>query len=229
MTEMPEQQNSAPARLRRLAARSVAPLRPLPTWWPVPVCALLGAVCAGTYGMLQEPEYRSTGYVIASPLKDTPPDSALGYAQAYGRITASDSTLAYASVTAGVPAASLRTQVQTETSPDSPMIAITGTSAVPVEAADISNAVADALLTRSNGMSKETGVKLVTFARAVPPLASSAQPVPLTSAVGACAGGLVGGLLLLVRPRRPREAPAPTPVPSPAHPTDHLGAERERV
>ncbi|GHH45172.1 lipopolysaccharide biosynthesis protein [Streptomyces candidus] len=229
MTEKPEQPKPAPGRLRRLTARSVPPLPSLPAWWPVPACAVLGALCAGTYGMLQEPEYRSTGYVIAAPAKGTPPDAALGYAQAYGRITSGDSTLTYASVTAGVPAATLRAQVQTETSPDSPMIAITGTSHTPTQAADIANAVADALLTKSNGMTQNTGVKLVDFSRAVPPIASSSQPVPLTSAVGACAGGLLGGLVLLVRPRRPGEPAAPTPLPAPAHSTDRVGAERERV
>lgn len=248
MTEKPEQQNTAPGRFRRLVPWSVPPSlrRPLrlplgmplrlplslpllPAWWPVPACALLGALCAGSYGMLQEPEYRSTGYVIAAPLDDTTPESALGYAQAYGRITTSDSTLAYASATAGVPAASLRTHVQTETSPDSPMIAITGTSGTPARAADIANAVADALLTNSNGMSENTGVKLVNFSRAVTPIASASQPVPLTAAVGACAGGLVGGLFLLVRPRRTRGTPATTCVPAPAQSPQHLGAERERV
>ncbi|MFJ6699570.1 lipopolysaccharide biosynthesis protein [Streptomyces sp. NPDC091272] len=225
MTETPEQQHTAPGRMRRLVPWSV-PL-PLPAWWPVPACALLGALFAGTYGMLQEPEYRSTGYLIASPVAGATPDSALGYAQAYGRITTSDSTLAYASATAGVPATSLRAMVQTETSPDSPMIAITGTSDRPARAADIANAVADALLTSSNGMSKSTGVKLVNFSRAVAPLASATQSVPLTAAVGVCAGGLVGGLVLLVRPRR-RWAPG-TSVPAPAHSPGRLGADRERV
>ncbi|MFJ4878990.1 lipopolysaccharide biosynthesis protein [Streptomyces sp. NPDC088745] len=228
MTETPEQQNAAAP--KRFPGRRFLTLPPpLPAWWPVPACALLGALCAGSYGMLQEAEYRSTGYVVAAPEKDASPEAALGYAQAYGRISTSDSMLSYASATAGVPAASLRARVQTETSPDAPMIAITGTSDTPAEAADIANAVADALLVNSGGMAEKTGVRLVTFTRAVAPLASSSQPVPLTAAVGACAGGLIGGILLLVRPRRPRRTSASPSVPAPAHTTDHLGTEQARV
>ncbi|MER5767663.1 YveK family protein [Streptomyces sp. NPDC001985] len=225
MTDSPESAAPAPAsrgRIRRFVTRLAAPLR----WWPLPVCALAGAGAGAAYGLLATPQYSATSYVVAVPAKDTQPGAALGFAQAYGRIATSESTIAYARVAAGVPAGVLRSRVRTETSPDSPMIAITGTSHRPTEAADIANAVADAVFVSSNQVAKSTGVQLVSFSQAIPP-AHPASPSPrIATAVGGCAGGLLGGLALLVRPRRrPRAAVAA--VPAPAGAGDAV--ERERV
>ncbi|MEN8651267.1 lipopolysaccharide biosynthesis protein [Streptomyces sp. 21So2-11] len=224
MTEKPEQRPADPGHISRLVAK----ITPLPVWWPLPACALIGTLCAGSYGMLKAPEYTATSYVVAAPVKDADPGAALGYAQAYGRIATSDSTLAYARVAAGISAQTLRTHVQTETSPDSPMIAITGTSTRPSQAADIANAVADAVFVSSNGVSKNTGVKLLHFSQAITPTQQVSPSVPISVAVGACAGGLIGGLVLLVRPRR-HQWTASTSVPAPAHAVGSATAERERV
>ncbi|WP_030207085.1 hypothetical protein [Streptomyces sp. NRRL S-87] len=212
-------------------------LLPPPTWWPLPACALLGLVAGATYGLVKAPEYAATSYVVAVPDEDTEPATALGFAQAYGRIATSASTLAYAQPRAGIPAERLRTQVRAETSPDSPMIAVTGTAGTAAEAADVANAVADALSLNSNQAAKSTGVQLLLFNQAVPPTEPASASAGLSGAVGFCAGGLVGGLVLLVRPggrRRPEDgraedaaapqevgAPAPvngvTSLPAPAH------------
>ncbi|ALC21193.1 YveK family protein [Streptomyces pristinaespiralis] len=221
MTETPEQEPAARGRFRRLAKIT------LPVWWPLPVCALLGTACGASYGLLKAPEYASTSYVVAVPAKDSDPAAALGFAQAYGRIATSDSTLAYARVAAGVPARELRDRVETETSPDSPMIAITGTSTDPDQAADIANAVTDAIFVSSNQVSKNTGVSLTLFSQAVSPDEPVSPSLPLATAVGGCAGGLLGGLALLVGPRR-RAGLTTAGVPAPAHPSEPAG-ERELV
>ncbi|MFE5556218.1 lipopolysaccharide biosynthesis protein [Streptomyces sp. NPDC056544] len=177
-----------------------------PPWWPLPACALLGLAAGGAYGVLKAPEYAATSYVVAVPDDTTEPATALGFAQAYARIATSSSTLAYAQPRAGVSAAKLRTQVRAETSPESPMIAVTGTSKSPAEAADIANAVADALSLSSNQAAKNTGVQLLLFNQAVAPSEPASPSAALSGAVGTCAGGLLGGLWLLARPGRARRS-----------------------
>ncbi|MDX3540247.1 lipopolysaccharide biosynthesis protein [Streptomyces sp. MB09-01] len=179
-----------------------------PAWWPLPVCAVLGLAAGGAYGVLKAPEYAATSYVVAVPDETTEPATALGFAQAYARIATSSSTLAYAQPRAGLTARQLRTQVRAETSPESPMIAITGTSKSPSEAADVANAVADALSLSSNQAAKNTGVQLLLFSQAVAPAEPASPSAAISGAVGMCAGGLLGGLWLLARPgrsRRPEE------------------------
>lgn len=206
----PDQKKSAPKKTdHRSDHRSDRKRRllPPPAWWPLPACALLGLAAGGAYGVLKAPEYAATSYVVAVPNETTEPATALGFAQAYGRIATSSSTLAYAQPRAGIDARRLRTQVRAETSPDSPMIAITGTSKSPSEAADIANAVADALSLSSNQAAKNTGVQLLLFNQAVAPSDPASPSAPVSGAVGLCAGGLLGGLWLLARPgvRRKQE------------------------
>ncbi|MEU9232109.1 lipopolysaccharide biosynthesis protein [Streptomyces subrutilus] len=186
---------------KRLRRRLVPP----PAWWPLPACALLGLAAGGAYGVLKAPEYAATSYVVAVPDDTTEPATALGFAQAYARIATSSSTLAYAQPRAGVTARQLRTQVRAETSPESPMIAITGTSKSPAGAADIANAVADALSLSSNQAAKNTGVQLLPFNQAVAPTDPASPSAAISAAVGLCAGGLLGGLWLLARPGRRRD------------------------
>ncbi|MEU9107920.1 lipopolysaccharide biosynthesis protein [Streptomyces xanthophaeus] len=196
------------------------PLRRLPkppAWWPLPVCAALGLAAGGAYGVLKAPEYAATSYVVAVPDDTTEPATALGFAQAYARIATSSSTLAYAQPRAGLTTRQLRTQVRAETSPESPMIAITGTSKSPAEAADIANAVADALSLSSNQAAKNTGVQLLLFNQAVAPSDPASPSAPVSGAVGLCAGGLLGGLWLLARPGRARrQEPADGSAAAPA-------------
>ncbi|MFB7180103.1 lipopolysaccharide biosynthesis protein [Streptomyces sp. NPDC056257] len=180
-----------------------------PVWWPLPVCAALGLAAGGAYGVLKTPEYAATSYVVAVPDETTEPATALGFAQAYARIATSSSTLGYAQPRAGITARQLRTQVRAETSPESPMIAITGMSKSPSEAADIANAVADALSLSSNQAAKNTGVQLLLFNQAVAPTEPASPSAAISGAVGMCAGGLLGGLWLLARPGRARRSEEP--------------------
>lgn len=82
-----------------------------------------------------------------------------------------------AQVWAGVPVRTLKSSVQTATSPDAPMVAITATSARPDLAADMANAVARALTRHADNTESTTNVELQQFARATKPTEpSSASP-----------------------------------------------------
>ncbi|MEU1075220.1 MULTISPECIES: lipopolysaccharide biosynthesis protein [unclassified Streptomyces] len=200
----------SPSPWRRTRSHPAA--RPLPRWWPLPVCALLGAAAGGVYGLARPAEYSATSYVVVTPTGTSDPATALGFAQAYGRVATQVAVVGDAQTWAGVPADTIRRKVQTATSPDAPMIAITGTSERPGEAADIANAVARSLTVNGAHTEASTGVRLVQFSRAARPVDPSSAPPSLTALVGGCAGGLTGGLVLLVRPARREPAPVPAPA-----------------
>ncbi|WP_328318709.1 lipopolysaccharide biosynthesis protein [Streptomyces sp. NBC_00388] len=216
MPDSPREDHRAVPRAAGRAVRRIAAA--LPAWWPLPLCALIGAVGGASYGALASPDYAATSYVIAVPAKTADPATALGFAQAYGRISTSTSTLTAAQKAAGVPARTLGRHVRTETSPESPMIGITGSATRPGKAADIANAVAGALTRSGNGAAGNTGVRLVQFSKALAPSSAVSPSVPLGLAVGGCAGGLAGALVLLVRPRR-KQWNTGTGVPAPAQAT----------
>ncbi|QNE74215.1 lipopolysaccharide biosynthesis protein [Streptomyces finlayi] len=227
MTESPEQRPAVPGRFSRLRT-----LPPLPRWWPLPACVLLGAACGLSYGLLATPQYTATGYALAVTDKGTDSAAALGFAQSFGRLATSDSTLTYAHGAAGESVQELRTRVRSETSPDSPMIAVSGTSDSPRRAAEIANAVVEAVIVGGEHVAKETGVKLIKFTHAVPPDEPVSPSAPLGTAVGASAGGLLGGLVLLVRPRparRSSEAHVPAPGPDRTAGQPAAADERELV
>jgi capsular polysaccharide biosynthesis protein len=188
--------------------------------WPLPTGIVLGAMAGGAYGVLHTPQYAATSYVVVVPTRSDPV-TALGYAQAYGRVATQTAVLADAHRRAGVPAQTLRTAVQAATSPDAPMIAVTGTASRPRLAAAMANAVAAAVRASAAHAEPDTGVKIEPFAEAVAPGAPVSISAPSAGLVGGCAGGLLGGLALLVRRegeqtglgRLRRAAPQPPPTP----------------
>ncbi|MEV5144081.1 lipopolysaccharide biosynthesis protein [Streptomyces sp. NPDC052727] len=192
--------------------------RALPPWSLVAAGVLAGGLVGGAYGVLKTPTYTATSYVVAVPTQKSDTASALGFAQAYGRVATQLAVLDDAQVPAGVSVRTLRDNVRTATSPDAPMVAISASSARPKQAVAMANAVARALTRQANQSKADTHVELLLFSRAVKPTAPASPPATVTGLVGASAGGLLGGLALLVRPgRRPEEDPAHAPsVPGPA-------------
>ncbi|MFF4171221.1 lipopolysaccharide biosynthesis protein [Streptomyces sp. NPDC001744] len=184
--------------------RSFPPAGPrLPGRWAVlPAAVLAGAALGGGYGALKTPEYAATSHVIVVPAGRTDPAGAVGFAQAYGRVATDIAVTGDAQVWAGVTAGTLRRSVTAETSPDAPMISITARSAKPAEAVAMADGVARALILDSAHVAGSTGVKVVRFSRATKPVDPVSPSAPLAALVGGCAGGLLGGLALLVRPRR---------------------------
>ena len=183
------------------------PTRRLPSWWWLPAGALIG--------------------VVAVPNGRTDADctDALGFAQAYGRVAKQLAVLGDAQVWAGVPASTLRESVDIATSPDAPMVAVSATSTNPGQAVDIANAVSRALLTHADNTKDDTGIKLERLSRAARPTEPSSASPALTALVGASAGGLLGGLSLLVRPRRTEDDDdtGRASVPGPANAADTHG------
>ncbi|MFD5711875.1 lipopolysaccharide biosynthesis protein [Streptomyces pharetrae] len=199
--------------------------RALPPWSLLAAGVLAGGLLGGGYGVVRTPTYTATSYVVAVPTERSDPATALGFAQAYGRAATQLAVLGDAQVWAGVPVATLRSSVRTATSPDVPMVAVTATSARPDLAADMANAVARALTRHAGDTAKATHVELEQFARATEPAEPSSASPAVTGLVGASASGLLGGLALLVRPRRgPDGRGRPAALPSPALAGDTRGA-----
>jgi uncharacterized protein involved in exopolysaccharide biosynthesis len=204
-----------------------APAKRLTSWWWLPAAAVLGAVAGGAYGQLRPPQYTATSSVVAVPNGRTDADctDALGFAQAYGRVAKQLAVLGDAQVWAGVPVSTMRESVDVATSPDAPMVAVSATSSSPAQAVDIANAVSRALLTHADHTREGTGIKLEPLSRALKPTEPSSASPALTALVGASAGGLLGGLALLARPRRTEEddEPSRASVPGPANAADAHG------
>ncbi|TJZ55948.1 lipopolysaccharide biosynthesis protein [Streptomyces piniterrae] len=203
----------------RAAARPRSWRRRLPRWWPLSLCALLGAAGGASYGLLAPPQYAATSYVVVVPTKWGDPATALGFAQAYGRVATDGAVLAAAHRVSGLPLDALRGGVRAMTSPDAPVIEITGTAGTPGTSARVANAVAGALAGTGNGTAGRTGAEVLVFSRATVPSAPVSPSVPIATGVGGCAGGLLGGLLLLVRPGERRGTPGAAgaaAVPAPA-------------
>ncbi|WP_118082635.1 lipopolysaccharide biosynthesis protein [Streptomyces sp. CC0208] len=203
---------------------SPARVRALPAWSLLAAGVLAGGLLGGTYGLVRTPTYTATSYVVAVPIEKSDSATALGFAQAYGRVATQLAVLGDAQVWAGVPVRTLESSVQTATSPDAPMVAITATSSSPDLAVDMANAVSRALTRHATDSRADTHVELRQFARATRPGGPSSASPAVTGLVGASAGGLLGGLVLLVRPRRATDEPArPPSVPSPATAADVHG------
>ncbi|MFF0433366.1 lipopolysaccharide biosynthesis protein [Streptomyces sp. NPDC004327] len=194
-------------------------------WMVLPAAVLAGAALGGGYGTVKTPQYAATSYVIVVPGEKSDPTAALGFAQAYGRVATDIAVTGDAQVWAGVSADTLRSSVQAATSPDAPMISITARAPKPSAAVSMADGVARALVLNSSHVAGNTGVKVVQFSRATKPVAPVSPSAALSALVGACAGGLLGGLALLVRPKRQvrdgaarhsRQGTASVPGPAPA-------------
>ncbi|MFE3142092.1 lipopolysaccharide biosynthesis protein [Streptomyces scopuliridis] len=201
--------------LLRRARLPLSKVTALPARWIVPVAVLAGALAGGTYGMLRTPQYSATSYVVVVPTEKSDPAAALGFATAYGRVAAQVALIGDAPVWAGVPARTLRESVQTATSPDAPMISVTATSDRASTAVNMADGVARALVLNGSQMQGSTKVRVLQFSRAVEPAGPVTPSAGLSALVGGCAGGLLGGLGLLVRPK-PRHGDFHANVPGPA-------------
>ncbi|CCK29961.1 hypothetical protein BN159_5582 [Streptomyces davaonensis JCM 4913] len=201
----------------------LARARALPPWSLITAGALAGGLLGGAYGVLKPPSYTATSYVVAVPNEKSDPTAALGFAQAYGRVATQVAVLGDAQVWAGVPVSTLKESVRTATSPDAPMVAVTATSGRADLAADMANAVARALTRHAADSEKATHIELQQFARATEPTEPSSASPTVTGLVGASAGGLLGGLVLLVRPRRSADGHGRPAVPGPAPAADVHG------
>jgi capsular polysaccharide biosynthesis protein len=162
------------------------------------VLALLGLIGGAAYAALKTPTSTAQTYVAVLASSEADDTTAVKFAQAYGRIATEPVVLAQTTATArGMPPGELRRQVRVTTSPDAPLVQLTGTARDAKQAAGLANEVAQALISFGNGRSNQTGVRLATFAEASPPDGPSSPNAPLDLVVGATAGLLVGALAVM--------------------------------
>jgi capsular polysaccharide biosynthesis protein len=197
------------------------------------LAVVLGAGAGGWYAKSQPPTYTAQAFVVVVPQSDTDPIVAVKYAQAFGRIATQGAVLseAAAAMRGSTSVDRVRSQVRASTSPDVPLIELTGSAKRPKEAADLANTVADALVKFGNDSRTRTKVRLASFVEATPPAGPSSPNPPLDVAVGAAAGLLIGGLAILagvgarssVRRREEEEAAGPPTPAASAEPEPHRG------
>ncbi|WP_157855468.1 hypothetical protein [Kitasatospora purpeofusca] len=183
-------------------------------WWPMALAVPLGAAAGAGYAVVAHPSYAANSYVIVVPDAQGQAATAVNFAQAYGRLAGQPQVLAAAAAETGHSRGELESLVHGTTSPDAPMIEITGTGAEPGEAVRAADAVARSLVAFANNSSKETGVRLVPLAGAAEPDKPTTPSGKLDVAVGGAAGVLIGALVMMTRRRGTgsgaEEAPAAT-------------------
>ncbi|MFG2908107.1 Wzz/FepE/Etk N-terminal domain-containing protein [Kitasatospora sp. NPDC048286] len=199
-------------------------------WWPVVLAVPLGAAAGAGYAVVAHPSYAANAYVLVVAQNPGEAVIATNFAQAYGRLAGQPQVLAVAADETGHTRTELETLVHGTTSPDAPMIEITGTGRRPQDAAGTADAVARSLVAFANTSSKDTNVRLVTLAPAAAPDKPTTPSGKLDVAVGGSAGLLLGALVMMTRrrggagtpeadasPEAPRAARAPeVPAPAPA-------------
>ncbi|QKW22150.1 lipopolysaccharide biosynthesis protein [Kitasatospora sp. NA04385] len=186
-------------------------------WWPLAVAVPLGAAAGAGYAVVAHPSYAASSYVVVVPNNPGENSTAVNFAQAYGRLAGQPQVLIGAAAETGHSVTELAGLVRGTTSPDAPMIEITGTGARGEDAVKNADAVAKSLIAFGNVSSKETGVRLVPLAAAAEPDAPASPSASLDTAVGAAAGVLLGSLVMLTR-RKGAPAGAAAALPAQAEP-----------
>jgi capsular polysaccharide biosynthesis protein len=191
----------------------------------VVLLALLGAIAGYGFARLATPTYVGRAYVAAVARGTGNDQSAVNYAGAYAKIAVQSEVMNAAARASGgrFTPDELRTHVRTSTSPDAPVIEIAGSAGNAQHAADLANQVAAGLITIAARTGDQTRIDCVLLSRADPPAGPAAPRAMLDVAVGAAAGALLGGLLMLSglgrRPARRRPVRS-TGVGPPEHAVD---------
>jgi capsular polysaccharide biosynthesis protein len=178
---------------------------------------LIGGIAGAVYAAVKTPTYTAKAYVVAIADK-ADPVTALNFAQAYGRIATSGPVVARAGTLLGADRSGLA-EVTASTSPDAPVVQVTASGTSAQHAADLANAMANALTEYGNARTAETRVNLALLAAATPPLKPSSPKPPMELAVGAAAGLLVGALAVLAGVGRTASGQDPPVEATPATPT----------
>lgn len=182
------------------------------------ISALIIVVAAGAgfgYGKFSPRTYTAQTFLVAVPKVAGDTASATAFATAYSRLAAQPVVLAQASASSGIAADTLRGAVSAATSPDAPVISITGSAHDPAAAAADANAVAGALSALASAHVADTAVKLTVLAAAAAPTRPSSPSVTLDTALGAAAGLLLASLAALAAEAttgRRREEPEVQPA-----------------
>jgi len=186
---------------------------------------LIGGIAGAIFTAVKAPTYTAKAYVVAIGSQGDS-TAALGFAQAYGRIATSGPVLAFAGARLGSNRTGLA-QVTSSTSPDAPVIQVTSSGTSAQHAADLANAVADALADYGSTRRNDTNVSLAVLAPATKPTRPSSPRPPMEVVIGAAAGLLIGGLALLAGVGRPSDGTKVATEEADTYPTKHEVAEVE--
>ena len=168
-------------------------------WWLIGGLMVVGALAGVAYGLLRPPVYEAKAYVVAVSSESGGGSAAVSYAQAYARIADQEEVFASAADYGKAAPDELRRSVRASSSPDAPIIEITGSGRPASRSAELANMVANGLIDSANRTSVDTRVRLVLVSAAAPPATPSSPEPLLDVAVGVAAGLLLGGLVLLGR------------------------------
>ena len=210
-----------------MARNTALLIGPLRRWWLPAVATLVGMLAGLVYALLATPSYVSRAYVVVVPDDPSAQASAASFAQAYGKMSLQGPVVARA-VRAGrgvVTADELRTSVQAATSPDAPVVEVTGSADTAVAAATRANLMANSLVGIGDTRAKATRMRLVILAPANPADAPSSPDATLSVAVGGAAGLLLGAMGYAAGLGRRRE-PGPSRDERGSRPPGPAGAGR---
>ncbi|MFD0905479.1 Wzz/FepE/Etk N-terminal domain-containing protein [Actinomadura sediminis] len=193
----------SPAALVRGVRRRVAALLHR---YAVPIAfGLVGLLGGVAYTLFTPPNYTATAFVLVVEGEKEQAGGAVSFAQAYGRLAPLPETLAWSRRPLPVvPPGEVHEHVQASTSPETPLIKLTGRAATARDAAAFANAAADALVRYGRSHSADTGVRVALMGVAQPPDAPTSPNPPLNIAVGTASGMLLAGLSAAVLSGRGR-------------------------
>jgi capsular polysaccharide biosynthesis protein len=166
--------------------------------WLIGALVVLGGGAGYAYGTISPASYTANAYLVVVPLatastSGTTPD-AQGFATAFTRIAGQPQIQAAAAADAGVSLSTMVSGSTAATSPDAPVISISGVSTNAQTAAAEANGLAKAIEDAASTQTANTLVAVDVLSAAVPPTAPSSASASLDAAVGAAAGILLGAL-----------------------------------
>jgi capsular polysaccharide biosynthesis protein len=188
--------------------------RLLRRWVVLALTVVLGGAAGVLWAKVTPPTYTASAVLVATTVQATGDNRQNSFAQAFARLVGQPDISTAAAENIRLPAEQARTAVQATTSPDTPLIELTGTADTPEKAAGLVNAVATAVVNVADTRQAETGVTLLMLTSAGAPTSPSSPKLAVDVAVGGAAGFLLGGLFVAATGSR---APARSPLPAPPH------------
>jgi capsular polysaccharide biosynthesis protein len=192
--------------------------RLLRRWVVLALTVVLGGAAGVLWAKVTPPTYTASAVLVATTIEATGDNRQNSFAQAFARLVGQPDISTAAADNVRLPAEQVRTAVQATTSPDTPLIELTGAADTPAKAAGVVNAVATAVVNVADSRQAETGVTLLMLTPAGPPTSPSSPKLAVDVAVGCAAGFLLGGLFVVATGARSPASPRP-PIPAPPRPT----------
>ena len=186
-------------------------------WWLTGVLAVLGGLAGLVYALVSPPVYTASAHVIVIAQNEGDGLAAVNYAQAFARV-ATQGQVVDAAVSRSDGTATkedLQGNVRVASSPDGPVVEITGTASSPARAADLANLVAGGLVDSANRHTAQTRMSLTVFSEATAPAEPTSPRLGMAVAVGAASGLLLGGLAVLLGSGRDHVRQPPSRIAEP--------------